>query len=115
MVNSMGTAINKQHGTFSIIHIVRKVQRNYKKILNYFYTIPKQAISACETVCFSLRNGPFCVLKRTVLERKKACISNQLIINAIQRQNKTQNNMIYFYIPLTVFSSLSRLIRNNVS
>ena len=91
-----------------------KGQRNNKPILNYFYTISKHTISACETVHFSLRNGPFGILKRTVLERKMACIRKPLIINVVQRWNKTQSNIIYFYILLPVFNYLSRLISNNV-
>ena len=111
----MVTAINKTAWYFPNHTYSSKSATQLQKTLNYFYTIPKQTISACETDCFSLRNGPFGVLKRTVLERQMACISNPLIINAVQRLNKTQNIMIYFYILLPVFSSLSRLIRNNVS
>ena len=54
-------------------------------MLKYIYIILKRIISACETVHFSLRNGPFCVLKRTVLHCQMIRISNSLIINAIQR------------------------------
>ena len=61
----------------------------------YLHTIPKHTISASQTVRFSLRNRPFCVLKRSVLERKKACISNPLKINVVQRWRNRQNNMNY--------------------
>ena len=70
---------------FAIILTDRKSQCYNKAIPKYLYTILIHTISASQTVRFSLRNGPFGVLKQTFLERKKACISNSLIINAVQR------------------------------
>ena len=75
-----------------------------KTIRKYLYTIPKHTISASQTVRFSLRNGPFRVLKRSVLERKKVCISNPLKINAVQRWRNRRNNMNYFNNLLSVYS-----------
>ena len=73
-----------------------------KAIPKYLYTIPKHTISASQTVRFSLRNRPFCVLKRTVLEREKACISNPLKINVVQRWRNRRNNMNYLNNLLSV-------------
>ena len=75
-----------------------------KAIPKYLYTIPKHTISASQTVRFSLRNGPFCVLKRTVLEREMACISNPLKINVVQRRCNRLNNMNYLNNLLSVYS-----------
>ena len=71
-----------------ILRLYNIFQRNNKLISKYLYTIPKHIISASQTARFSLRNGPFCILKRTVLERKMACISNPLIINGIRRRHE---------------------------
>ena len=68
------------------------------------YTIPKHTISVSQTVRFSLRNRPFCVLKRTVLECEMACISNLLKINVIQRRHNRRNNMNYLNNLLSVYS-----------
>ena len=84
-----------------------------KTISKYLYTIPKHTISASQTARFSLRNGPFCVLKQTVLERKMACISNPLIINVIQRRHNRRNNMNYLNNLLSVFSCCSMAMLNN--
>ena len=62
------------HRVFAIILTDRRSQCHNKSILKYFYTILIQTILPSQTVRFSLRNGPFRVLKRSVLERKKACI-----------------------------------------
>ena len=51
-----------------------------KAIPKYLYTILIHIILHSQTVRFSLRNRPFCVLKRTVLGRKTACFSNPLKI-----------------------------------
>ena len=64
---------------------------------NYLYTIPIHTVWACETVCFAAWNGPFCNLKRTVLERKMACISNPLYLSKLERQLKFRFCLIYFY------------------
>mgnify|MGYP003467748736 FL=1 len=58
----MGTAINKQHGTFPIIHIVRKVQRNYKNIELFLHH--------SQAGHFGLRNGLFQPAKRTFWRSK---------------------------------------------
>ena len=72
--------------------------------MKYLYTIPKHTISASQTVRFSVRNGPFRVLKRTVLEREKACISNPLKINVVQMWRNRWNNMNYFNNLLSAYS-----------
>ena len=84
-----------------------------KAILKYLYTIPKHTISASQTVRFSLRNGPFCVLKRTVLEREMACISNPLKINVVQRRRNRRNNMNYLDNLLLVIFRCSVTLLNN--
>ena len=38
------------------------------------YTNTKPIISVCKTVRFTSLNGPFCILKPTVLQRQMACI-----------------------------------------
>ena len=81
----------------------RKDRRNDDTILKYIYTIPKHTIWACQTVHFSLPNGPFRVLKRTVSQRQMACIGNLLEINILQRRGKVRHVMNYFYILLQVF------------
>ena len=75
-----------------------------KAISKYLYTIPKHTISASQTVRFSLRNRPFRVLKRTVLEREMACISNPLKITVVQRWSNRRNNMNYLNNLLSVYS-----------
>ena len=78
----------------------RKDRCNDDTILKYIYTIPEHTIWACQTVHFSLPNGPFCVLKRTVSQRQMIYIGNLLKINALQSQDKTRYIMNYFYILL---------------
>ncbi len=73
-------------------------------MLKYIYIILKRIISACKTVHFSLRNGPFCVLKRTVLQCQMVCIGNSLVISAVQKWNGKRYNMNFFYILSTAFS-----------
>ena len=77
--------------------------------------VAKRSISACETVLFGLRNGPFCVLKRTVLQRQTASIGNPLEINTIQRRLKGYFVMNYFYILLSSFSYLYVVLQHNFS
>ena len=81
-------------------------------MLKYIYIILKRIISACKTVHFSLRNGPFCVLKRTVLQCQMVCIGNSLVISAVQKWNGKRYNMNYFYILSTAFSYQSLLLGN---
>lgn len=83
-------------------------------MLKYIYIIPKRTISAFKTAHFSSRNGPFGVLKRPVLQRKMACIGNLLIISRLRGWNEVQNNMIYFYILLSVFSPLFVFLQDYV-
>ena len=80
----------------------------------YLYTSPKHIVSASQTVRFSLRNGPFCVLKQAVLERKMACISKPLIISVVQRRPHRWNNMNYFNNLLPVFSCCFLTLLNNL-
>ena len=53
-------------------------------LLKYFYSISIRAISASKTVRFSLRNGPFRVLKRSVSQCQMASFANRLILNELQ-------------------------------
>ena len=73
-----------------------------KAIPKYLYIILIHIISAFQTVRFSLRNRPFRVLKRSVLGRKMACISNPLKINVVQRWRNRRNNMNYLNNLLSV-------------
>ena len=102
------------HRVFAIILTDGKSQCYNKAIPKNLYTIPKHTISASQTVRFSLRNGPFCVLKRAVLERKMACVSNLLIINVVQRRPNRRNNMNYFNNLLPVFSCCFLTLLNNL-
>ena len=81
-------------------------------MLKYIYIILKHTIWHCKTVHFSLRNGPFCVLKRTVLQCQMVCIGNSLVISAVQKWNGERYNMNYFYILSTAFSYQSLLLGN---
>ena len=54
---------------------VKKLSEHYydrSKHVKYIYSFSICAIWGCETVLFIVRNGPFCKLKRSVSERKKA-------------------------------------------
>lgn len=54
------------------MEMLSKHDYNRSKYVKYIYSIPICAVWACETACFIVRNGPFCVLKRSVSERKMA-------------------------------------------
>jgi len=69
---------------FLAVLTVLNEQHYDNPLLKYIYTIPICIISARKTVHFSLRNGPFGILKRAVLQRKMICISNLLIVNIVQ-------------------------------
>ena len=79
-----------------------KWQHKNNPMLKYVYTIPEPIIWASQTDRFSLRNGPFRVLKRAVLQRQMVCIGNSLIINIIQRRYEGLYDVNYFYITLPV-------------
>ena len=114
LVNFLGAEINQWQSALSIILTTQRWKRTKKQISKYLYIIPKPIVSASQTVRFSSRNGPFCVLKRMVLECKMACISNRLRIKEVQRCVEILSNTNYFYILSLIFSCCSKLLLNNI-